>query len=222
MVSYNDFSSQKKISSIIKHLKDGKAVSLISDAGTPLVSDPGHELVSQVIREKINVESIPGPSSVINALIMSGLPTDKFSFYGFFPRKESLQILFLEELKNEKKTSIFFESSKRIAKTIQIASKYLHPDRNISICMEMTKIHERVVRGNITNILSIFDKEKISMKGESVIVLGGENNFKSNVKLTKKIKNEYLKKLSASDAAKLISLITDENKRDIYKSLIEN
>ena len=88
--------------------------------------------------------------------------------------------------------------------------------------MEMTKIHERVVRGNITNILSIFDKEKISIKGESVIVLGGENNFKSNVKLTKKIKNEYLKKLSAADAAKLISLITDENKRDIYKSLIEN
>jgi Predicted methyltransferases len=88
--------------------------------------------------------------------------------------------------------------------------------------MEMTKIHERVIRGNLTNILSIFDKEKISMKGESVIVLGGENNFKSNVKLTKKIKNEYLKKLSASDAAKLISLITDENKRDIYKSLIEN
>ena len=85
-------------------------------------------------------------------------------------------------------------------KTIQIASKYLHPERNISICMEMTKIHERVVRGNITNILSIFDKEKISMKGESVIVLGGENNIKSNVKLTKKIKNEYLKKLSAADA----------------------
>ena len=88
--------------------------------------------------------------------------------------------------------------------------------------MEMTKIHERVVRGNLTNILSIFDKEKISMKGESVIVLGSENNVKSNMKLTKKIKDEYLKKLSASDAAKLISLITDENKRDIYKSLIES
>ena len=209
--SFHEHNETKVTNTIIKQLTNDMSVSIVSDAGTPAISDPGYKYTL-----------LPGPSSVINALIMSGLPTDKFSFYGFFPRKESLQILFLEELKNEKKTSIFFESSKRIAKTIQIASKYLQPERNISICMEMTKIHERVVRGNISNILSIFDKEKISMKGESVIVLGGENNVKSNVKLTKKIKNEYLKKLSASDAAKLISLITDDNKRDIYKSLIEN
>ena len=86
LVSNNDFSSQKKISSIIKHLKDGKTVSLISDAGTPLVSDPGHELVSQVISEKIKVESIPGPSSVISGLITSGFKNNKFIFEGFLPK----------------------------------------------------------------------------------------------------------------------------------------
>ena len=220
--SFHEHNEIKVTNTIIKQLTNDLSVSIVSDAGTPAISDPGYKLIQKCIENDIKYTLLPGPSSVINALVMSGLPTDKFSFYGFFPRKESLQILFLEELKNEKKTSIFFESSKRIAKTIQIASKYLHSERNISICMEMTKIHERVVRGNLINILSIFDKEKVSMKGESVIVLGGENNIKSNVKLTKKIKNEYLKKLSASDAAKLISLITDENKRDIYKSLIEN
>tara|TARA_Y100000768_G_C23841099_1_gene616215 strand:- start:119 stop:934 length:816 start_codon:yes stop_codon:yes gene_type:complete len=219
--SFHEHNEKKVTNTIIKQLLNDMSVSIVCDAGTPAISDPGYKLIQKCIENNIKYTLLPGPSSVINALIMSGLPTDKFSFYGFFPRKVSLQILFLEDLKNEKKTSIFFESSKRIIKTIQIASKYLHPERSISVCMEMTKIHERVIRGNLANILSIFDKEKISMKGESVIVIGRENNIKSNMKLTKKIKKEFLKQLSAADAAKLISLITEENKRDIYRSLIE-
>ena len=220
--SFHEHNEIKVTNTIIKQLLNDMNISIVSDAGTPAISDPGYKLIQKCIENDIKYTLLPGPSSVINALIMSGLPTDKFSFYGFFPRKESLQISLLESLKNEEKTSIFFESSRRIVKSIHIASKYLHPDRNISVCMEMTKIHERVVRGNIANILSTIDKEKISLKGESVIVIGGENNIKSNLKLSKKIKNEYLKKLSAADAAKLISLIIEQNKRDIYKSLIEN
>ena len=153
---------------------------------------------------------------------MSGLPTDKFSFYGFFPRKKNKIKESIELLKREHKTSIFFESTKRISKTLEFLEEYLEPQRKISICMEMTKIHERVIRSNVVNILSHIQKEKISMKGEAVLVIEGISNNGSKITINQRVRDEFLEKLSAKDAAKLISLITNENKRDIYKSLIEN
>ena len=206
---------------IIKHIKNQKIISIVSDAGTPAISDPGYRLIKLCSKLGIEYTLIPGPSSVISALIMSGLPTDKFSFYGFIPRKPSEQEKFIENLKNEEKTSIFFESSKRIENTLNNLSKWIEPDRNISICKEMTKIHEKVIREKMSNILDSIHKNKINLKGEIVIVIEGNLKNKINLQIDAKIKREFLTKLSAADASKLIASITGENKRDIYKKLIE-
>ena len=220
--SFHEHNEKKLTISIVKHLLNNKNISIVSDAGTPGISDPGYNLIRECVDRNIKYTLIPGPSSVINGLIMSGLPTDKFCFYGFFPRKQNKIKESIELLKREDKTSIFFESTKRILKTLKYLEKSLQPERKISICMEMTKIHERVIRSNISNIISVIHKHKISMKGEAVLVIDGISADKYKFKISPRVKDEFLEKLSAADAAKLISLITDENKRDIYKSLIEN
>ena len=153
---------------------------------------------------------------------MSGLPTDKFTFFGFVPKKLSDQEICFEIIKNDNKTSIFFESPKRLEKTITNLIKVIGKTRRVSICKEMTKLHEQIFRGSISEILEDIKKDKILLKGEIVIVVeGAQKNNINNYILDKNTKKEFLKKLSASDAAKLISLITGQNKRDVYKNLIE-
>ena len=220
--SFHEHNEKKLTSSIVKHLLNNKNISIVSDAGTPGISDPGYNLIRECVDRNIKYTLIPGPSSVINGLIMSGLPTDKFCFYGFFPRKQNKIKESIELLKREDKTSIFFESTKRMLKTLKYLEESLQSERKISICMEMTKIHERVIRSNISNIISVIHKHKISMKGEAVLVIDGISVDKCKFTISPRVKDEFLEKLSAADAAKLISLITNENKRDIYKSLIEN
>ena len=219
--SFHEYNEDRVSHEIIKHIKNQKIISIVSDAGTPAISDPGYRLIKLCSNLDIKYTLIPGASSVINALIMSGLPTDKFSFYGFIPRKLSEQEQFIENLKNEEKTSIFFESSKRIENTLNNLSKWLDPERGISICKEMTKIHEHVIRGRIKNILENIYSNQINLKGEMVVVVEGSKNNKIQFKLNSKIKKEFLAKLTATDAAKLISSITGKNKREIYKKLIE-
>ena len=217
LVSYNDFSSQKKISSIIKHLKDGKTISLISDAGTPLVSDPGHELVSQVISEKINVESIPGPSSVISGLITSGFKNNKFIFEGFLPKKSSELRLLFSECNYESRTIIFFESPHRIKKTLKIMKDILDKNRRVSIAREMTKMHETILRGTIEKMNHIADEDSNLSKGEIVIVLEGTNE--KNDDLDKKL--DYLyealsNELSLKQFSKVFSKISNKSAKEIY------
>tara|TARA_B100001248_G_C27357400_1_gene444568 strand:- start:94 stop:909 length:816 start_codon:yes stop_codon:yes gene_type:complete len=216
---HNEDSVSKKI---IQQLSDNKIISIISDAGTPGISDPGYKLIKKCIIENLKYTLIPGPSSVISALLMSGLPTDKFSFFGFFPKKNYERELLLQNFKCEKKTIIFFESPKRISKTLDDISSYLDSKRMIAICKEMTKVHENVLRGNILEVSKIVKENKFNLKGEIVVVIEGEKSNKKEIEIDNRIKNEYLKKLSASDSAKLISLITGARKRDIYKKLIQN
>ena len=217
MVSYTDFSSQTKISSIINHLKDGKTISLISDAGTPLVSDPGHELVSQVISEKINVESIPGPSSVISGLVTSGFKNNKFIFEGFLPKKSSELRLLFSECNYESRTIIFFESPHRIKKTLKIMKDILDKNRRVSIAREMTKMHETILRGTIEKMNHIADEDSNLSKGEIVIVLEGTNE--KNDDLDKKL--DYLyealsNELSLKQFSKVFSKISNKSAKEIY------
>ena len=213
-----DYVSKK----IIQQLNDNKIVSIISDAGTPAISDPGYKLIKKCIKENLKYTLIPGPSSVISALLMSGLPTDRFSFFGFFPKKNNERESVLQNFKYEKKTIIFFESSKRISKTLNDITNYLDAKRMIAICKEMTKVHENVFRGNILEISKKVEENKFNLKGEIVVVIEGKKEIKNKIEIDNRIKSEYLKKLSVSDSAKLISLITGERKRDIYKKLIQD
>ena len=219
--SFHEHNEHKVSIEIIEKLKNGKIVTVVSDAGTPAISDPGYKLIQMCIKDNIRYTLIPGSSSVISALVMSGLPTDRFSFYGFVPRKANDQDRFFEVLSNDDKTLIFFESPKRIEKTLLKMKKFVGKDRNVSLCKEMTKIHENVFRGRVFEILERIKNKKINLKGELVVVLEGQNKPKPFSKINEKIKNEFLSKLSASDSAKLISTLTGENKRDIYKKLID-
>jgi len=219
--SFHEHNEDKVSNEIIGHIKNKKIISIVSDAGTPAISDPGYRLIRLCVDNNIRYTLIPGASSVINALIMSGFPTDKFSFFGFIPRKISEQENFVENLKHEGKTAIFFESSKRIENTLNNLSKWIDFDRGIAICKEMTKIHENVIRGKMSNILEIIHSSQINLKGEIVVVIEGSDKHKTNFQINSKIKKEFLAKLPAKDAAKLIATISGENKREIYKKLIE-
>ena len=128
---------------------------------------------------------------------------------------------FFENINNDDKTSIFFESSKRIEKTLTNFSKLFNVSKSISLCKEMTKIHENIFRGKIEHILQSIKSDEINLKGEIVVVLEGSKNKKINSRINSNVKKEFLSKLSVTDSAKLIASITGENKRDIYKRLIE-
>ena len=218
--SFHEHNEHKVSLEIIQNLKNGNIVSIVSDAGTPVVSDPGYKLIQICLKENIKYTLIPGPSSVLSSLVMSGLSPDRFSFYGFIPRKAGDQNRFFETLSNDLKTSIVFESPKRIKKTLINLQKFVGKNRKISLCKEMTKIHEDVFRGKISEIIKDIENDQINLKGELVLVIEGADN-KIDLNISSQIKKEFLSKLSASDSAKLISMLTGKNKRDIYKKLIE-
>ena len=218
--SFHEHNEHKVSLEIIQNLKNGNIVSIVSDAGTPVVSDPGYKLIQICLKENIKYTLIPGPSSVLSSLVMSGLSPDRFSFYGFIPRKAGDQNRFFETLSNDVKTSIVFESPKRIKKTLINLQKFVGKNRKISLCKEMTKIHEDVFRGKISEIIKDIENDQINLKGELVLVIEGADN-KVDLNISSQIKKEFLSKLSASDSAKLISMLTGKNKRDIYKKLIE-
>ena len=219
--SFHEHNEQKVMLDILKQAKNSKVISIVSDAGTPSISDPGYKLITKCIEEKIKYTLIPGPSSVISAMVMSGLPSNRFAFYGFVPRKIQDKKKFFEDLDEETKTSIIFESSKRIFDTLKNLADYLNSDRKVSICKEMTKIHENVFRGKASEILKSVEENQINLKGEIVIVIEGASKKITASKINSKIKKEFLTKLSASESAKLISAVTGENKRDVYKKLIQ-
>ena len=171
LISFNAVSEKKKIPNVITRIKSGDNCALVSDAGTPAISDPGVRLISEAIKEQIDVVPVPGTSAVITALTISGLPTDSFIFEGFLPQKKGRQKK-LKELAEEKRTIILYESTYRIKKLVDELAEYL-PDRYIVVCRELTKKFEETWRGYPNEIKEVID-EKIS-KGEFVIVVAPKN-----------------------------------------------
>ena len=165
-ISYHQHSKDKKINEIIKLLEEGKDLALVTDAGTPGISDPGNQLVQQVIEHKVEVIPIPGASAVTTALSISGFPTDKFVFMGFPPHKKGRQKYF-GQVADAKYTVAFYESCHRIKKALKSLSEILGSDREICVCRELTKKFEIVYRGSITDILN----QDIKEKGEFVVIV---------------------------------------------------
>ena len=176
MQSFHIFNEHKTLKSVLSRLKNGEHIALISDAGTPAVSDPGFLLVRECLAEGIEVECLPGPTAFVPALVNSGLPTDSFVFEGFLPVKKGRKTK-LEELATEPRTMIFYESPHRLIKTLQEFSDQFGGDRRASVSRELTKLHEENVRGTLSEILSNFADR--SIKGEIVIVVEGFNRKKS-------------------------------------------
>jgi len=172
MTSFHAHSSETALTKIIEKMKAGKSVALISDAGTPGISDPGYRLVTAAIAVGIQISPVPGCSAVITALSASGLPTDKFLYLGFLPLKKGRQTLFAT-LHNEKRTAVFYESVHRIGKTLTQLTASLGGGRRVVIARELTKLHEEFFRGTLAEAVSW--SESKTMKGEFVVVLGGSD-----------------------------------------------
>ena len=170
MTSYHKFNIKSKTPHLIKLLKEGKNLALVSDSGMPGISDPGYELIRESVNQGIRVEPIPGPSAAITALAVSGLPTDKFIFEGFLPKKPGKKAKRLKELKSEKATIIIYESPYRVVKTLEDIKETLG-DRSVAVCRELTKKFEEVVRGKAGEVLEKFRERK--PKGEVVVVVEG-------------------------------------------------
>lgn len=168
--SYNDFNKEKVTKWILNRLEKGQNFVFVSSAGSPLISDPGFYLVKHLIREKEEFTSLPGSSSVINSLILSGLPPDKFIFRGYLPRKKGKRKEYLKSLEEEKRTIIIFESPKRVKRLLSEIEQFL-PERIIVLTREMTKIYEEVIRGKPGEILDNMPK----LKGEFVVLIGGKD-----------------------------------------------
>ena len=222
LVSFNDFSSNTKIVSLLGKLKDGDSISLISDAGTPLISDPGFNLVSQAIDENIRIESIPGPSAVIAGLITSGIDNQKFIFEGFLPKKNNELKKTFSKLNYESRTTIFFESPHRIIKSFKVMEQILDSRRKISIARELTKMHETILRGTIGEVASFVDKDPNLTRGEIVLIFEGtDNNFSDFDEKLDELFNSLKKEVSLKKFSKVFSRITNFSAKEIYNKYKE-
>ena len=223
LIAFHDHNEKNHYIKIIEKLKDGFNIALISDAGTPLINDPGFNLVRSAKQENINVVPIPGPSSPIAALSASGLPADSFTFFGFIPTKDSDRTKFLEKLKYFSGTSIFFESPSRILKTITLVKEIFGSKRNICLAKEISKIHETIITGDINEIMHYLEESPDHQKGEFVVLIEGLNNKEIDEKLVllNEIIPHLLKEMSASKAAKLAAKITSLDKDTCYKVIIK-
>ena len=171
LMSHHKFNEHGTSAGIVGRLLAGENVALISDAGTPGISDPGFFLVREAVRAGVEVQCLPGATAFVPALVSSGLPCDRFAFEGFLPQKKGRQTK-IESLKDEPRTMIFYESPYRVVKTLQQFAEAYSGDRQVSVCREISKIHEESVRGTLDEVIAHF-KEK-EPKGEIVIILEGK------------------------------------------------
>ncbi len=168
--SHHKFNEHKSLQTVIDQLLQGKKIGLVTDAGTPGISDPGFLLVRECIRNDIAIESLPGPTALIPALVNSGLPTDRFIFEGFLPSKKG-RLKRLTQLAIENRTMIFYESPYRLLKCLEQFKEHFGEDRLASVSRELTKIHEENIRGTIGELISYYTSHTI--KGEIVIIVAG-------------------------------------------------
>lgn len=173
MQSHHKFNEHQTVESIANRIKGGQTVALISDAGTPGISDPGFLVVRECVRNGIEVQCLPGATAFVPALVSSGLPDERFCFEGFLPQKKG-RMTRLNALKEETRTMIFYESPYRLLKTLTQFAEVFGAERPVSVCREISKIHEESVRGTLQEVIAHFTETE--PRGEIVIILGGKDN----------------------------------------------
>lgn len=212
--SYFEFNKDVKGEKIINLLKLGNNIALISDAGTPGISDPGYEIVKLAVEAGFNVVAIPGPSAVLSALIVSGLVIQPFTFLGFLPRQDSKQAALIKDYSYRSETLVIYETSNRMYQTLQNILATLG-NRRIVIARELTKRFETIIRGSLEDVLT----EKPELKGECVLIIegGNPNDFFKNFSITEHVKYYLDLGKSESDAMKMVAKDLKTTKSEIYK-----
>ena len=227
LMSYHKHNEQEKSEDIIELLKEGHNIAIVTDAGTPGISDPGTVIVKKCINENIDFEVLPGATAITTALVYSGLDTTKFLFRGFIPRENKERKILLNEIKDVKESIILYESPYRVVSTLETLLEYLG-NRNIAICRELTKLHEEIKRGKIDELIDYF--KNTAPKGEFVLVIEGkqqehidrENKEKwENLSIKDHILNVMESGISKKEAIKYVAKERGLNKNEVYKYAID-
>jgi 16S rRNA (cytidine1402-2'-O)-methyltransferase len=223
MISYHDHSEEKQVKKIIDELLCGKSVALISDAGTPLISDPGYKLVNAAKDKSIKVSPVPGPCALIAAISASGLPSDRFIFEGFLPSKSIPRVTKIQNISADSRTIIFYEAPHRILETLIDMIKVIGPSRKIVLARELTKTYETFISGTLESVLQIIEKDLNQQKGEIVIVLAGADSSEKKIETqdSKRILSVLLEELPLKQAVSLGSKITGIQKNIFYKLALD-
>lgn len=217
LISHHEHNMTSSIPKILDYLSEGYNVALVSDAGYPAISDPGAELAKAVIEDGYNVVSVSGANACLNALVVSGIAPQPFLFYGFLDHQDKKKKKELEDLKYYKETIVFYESPHRIEKTLKLMLNILG-DRHIALCRELTKKHEEIIRGTISEIIEILD----TIKGEMVLVVEGSKEEK-NVEqeytqtIVEHVDELINKGMSTKDAIKEVAKLRKMNKNAVYQ-----
>ena len=227
LMSYHKHNEQEKSEDIIELLKEGHNIAIVTDAGTPGISDPGAVIVKKCINENIDFEVLPGATAITTALVYSGLDTTRFLFRGFIPRENKERKILLNEIKDVKESIILYESPYRVVSTLETLLEYLG-NRNIAICRELTKLHEEIKRGKIDELIDYF--KNTAPKGEFVLVIEGkqqehidrENKEKwENLSIKDHILNVMESGISKKEAIKYVAKERGLSKNEVYKYAID-
>jgi len=223
LISYHDNNRISRAKELTDKLKEGLNIALVSDAGMPSISDPGEELVSMAVSQGIKVTVVPGPSASLTALVLSGLPSDRFAFEGFLPRKHSDRVKFLKTIRDEERTIIFYEGPHRVKSMLQDLYG-VFGERRVSVLRELTKVHEEAIRGTLGEIIAHFEVNE--PRGEFVIVVEGapqkeEKQDFSCLPVEEHVEHYLKQGYDRMDAMKQAAKDRGMSKRDIYNSLLK-
>ncbi len=220
MLALHEHNEERVMGQIIDRIGKGECIALISDAGTPLISDPGYRLVLAAREAGIPVFSVPGASAITAALSVAGLPPDRFVFEGFLPAKTAARVSKLEMLAHESRTMVFFESSHRIQATINDMTEVFGNQRPVAVCRELTKKFETVLRAPLADIRQRLQDDKNQTKGEFVVVVSGFEGSKDEAMSTAlSMASALLEYLPASQAARVAAKLNDVPRREVYRRL---
>ena len=221
LVSNFEANEAGRVEQLLDSVAAGNRVLVVSDAGMPQVSDPGYRLAVAAIESGIDYQVLPGPSAVLTALLLSGLPADRFCFEGFLPRKSGDRVRALTQLVHERRTMIFFEAPHRLAKTLNDMAEVFGPDRNAAVAREMTKTYEEVIRGSLQELN---DWAVGEIKGEITLVLAGSDSTAASemslAELVALVQEQVAAGASMKDAAAAVSREFGRSKRDVYEAVI--
>ena len=221
LFSLHDYNENVVIKRIARY-QGNSAIALISDAGSPLISDPGFKLVKDFINKNLFITSIPGASSVISSLQLSGIPINNFVFFGFVPKKNSSSSLLIKRVIELNLTCIFLISGNNLKKFLELALKN-SKNREVAVCKELTKINEKIVRGSIKNIIDKIINKEINLKGEFTLIIGSKKE-KRKEKINDSIKKQtkkLIKKYTLTETVEIVHKLSNISKKDIYQMALK-